>query len=337
MRFLIPLIALSCLLTFAAPRASLAGPGNNCDITTPVNESEKESFIDKIKPCMDTGVASDPPTGWIPQGGKLRGSFGSGYSGKVIINTDKASMGCPATTYRNIIQSCVNAAYQYPQCTAKPGGVSASGGGNNCATGQGAKTRIIFQIPKINFPGFGIKFPPCLDKFMQSVQQWPQGGFVGMFASNVTVTGSVNPSMTGGCASGSVSFCGFGTGGALCTDDLGEGDQQIQTTQGADIILGANNYQGTLNLPSGGPCKDDASKQCVLLILPESVASSYGLGSNIIEMPVGTSINMTGTTLTITNPDILPTPITLEIVDPDTAIVRTPGNAGIDQGWVQTQ
>ncbi len=272
---------------------------DDCEIPdVPVNKSEVVSFAETIKPCIDTGVASDPPAGWIPQAGKLRGSFGNSYTGKAIINVDKSSMGCPQSTYRNVILSCRNAAFQYPDCTARPGGVSHNGGLESCARGEGTITRFPFAIPRIPFPGFGLDFPPCLDKFLASVQQWPTGGFVGMFATNVSVTGSINPAITGSCAAASASFCGFGTGGEICMDSEEE-DALFETIRGNDVLIGADNYQGDVIPRTGAPCRPPTEGECSLLIL-----SDLQPEPRIIELPMGTTINFTDPTLTVTNDTI---------------------------------
>lgn len=317
------LLLLLVLLAFSAGHALAA----SCDVTTAIQNSEKTDFEKLIKPCIDK-AASDPPIGWIPQGGKLRGAFGTGYTGKVMLNVDKAGGGCPQSTYRNVIQTCLNTAFMYPDCTAKPGGQSASGGADSCATGTGMPTRAIFAMPTLRWPGFGFNFPACLNKFLKSIQQWPGGGFQGMFASNVTVTGSARPSMTGGCASGSVSFCGFGLGGQLCTDKDGA---QITTIRGVDVILGSDDYQGDIELKSGSPCRDDAAKQCALLVLPDRFTALFG--SNIIELPITTQINITGDVITLTDPPNPPFMITLN--PGETATLRNSGETGVGRGYVQ--
>lgn len=317
--------ALACLLaiTLGAPFDVFA---QDCDITV---EPQYSHTVDpqQIKDCIDK-AASDPPTQWSVQMGKKRGVFKS-YTGNLMIDTDKPSYGCPQTTYRDVIQGCIGEAFQYPQCTAKPGGQSVAGGAESCAQGEGAPTRVIFALPNLDFPGFGLEFPACLDNFLSGVQQWfgSGAGFLGHFATNVTVTGSTNVTTTEQCASGSVSFCGFGLGGDLCLSDDGE---SVTTIKGADIILGTGHYQGRVVLPNGVDCVNYPDPEtCVLLTLPNPPYP------NPFEIPSGATITVDGDTITIIHPDVAPAPGFIITLEPgQTGKISTGGSAIIDRGWV---
>jgi len=270
--FLIGLCGTGWMLApaYAAPPANGGGgaPGTQksgqvvpveCPVPpVPVNRSTEmppEFFDNQVLASCDP-YCPDGDNDYCQQGGTRRGSPGSSGA-SITTNVSKARMDCPAT--KKMDSTCE---VEYPDCTGKPGGLSAQGATSVCQKGEGDPTEGVQGILEGIFPGFGDGFIDCLTDFIGGLNFNTIGGFIGSFVNGVTVAGNVDVGRDGLCGGGSVGFCGFTVGGEICVlDEMGdavaayeEGVSFVEAYAPGIIQVGTDiaNMQGPIIAVDGG-------------------------------------------------------------------------------------
>jgi len=228
------------------PFPPASAPAAGCfPVTKPVNRSDEEN-VDLIKKNLHNGCK--PPKNWVPFSGGRFGVYKGTSSTKTMI--EKASSDCPPTGTKTVTLKCGGRVY--PACTARPGGRSGGGGQDVCKDkGMGAPTGgiALTPIPMTTNP-FGNDFFACLQKLLSGFD-----GGTGGLGDGLVGEGGVS----GGCAHGSISFCGLSAAGEICTDDEdgdGKNDVKLHGPLTITLTIDAINWVwlttgGTITMPDG--------------------------------------------------------------------------------------